>query len=388
MEHNTLADDLLSEIQGESLQSLLTSLQDEVTPLGATGIPTLDAQLTFRNPRKTSQSPLNRGDVLEIQASASSGKSYLTYLLVIACILPQTYRSLSFPGWDKSAVVYDTEGTFDISRLHHVLRTRIHQILQSFDLSELPEPIDECVETIARQCLPRLFVCRPTSTFQLATSILHFPDMHAENELFQKSEVALLVVDSLSSFYWNDRFTMEQFRGQKSGASPVSNPLKYVLDALQHVRNTINPVMVLTNWGLNPLNKPSPDTGTLPSPFYKQHLHLLPSLFAQDASEHGQMQSNIPSMACDTPISNVGELMPPEAQPRPAETFDPESRLAITHHITLQSSFPSVLNSDAIDRALEHWEDASHVPGKCEVQGYVKTPGVSVIGRFSFTTQG
>ncbi|KAK7694874.1 hypothetical protein QCA50_002062 [Cerrena zonata] len=374
MDSTTLADELLAEIQGESLQFLLSSVRDDAVPLGSAGLPALDARLSAVSPHGT---PLSRGDILEIQGAAGSGKTHLVYLLLATCVMPRSYRSLTLPGWDKAAVVYDTEGTFDMCRFTDILRTRISETLQTFEPNELPGPLEGCVETIAQQCSAKLFVSRPSSTIQLATSILHLPDLHAEHHDFRHIEVALLVVDSLSSFYWDDRFTMEQLRGQQSGSRNSLNPLHHVLHALQHVKKNVNPVMVLTNWGLNPLHKLSPETK---SPFYRQHLHLLPS-FNDDYSHSTQRGTQLTAVTSSViPPHNDASSSPPH---NPV-VIDAGSRFPITHHITLQYLPLDQLTRDALDGRLEEWRCRSHVHEKSEVLGFVRTFGVAEVGRFSF----
>lgn len=345
-------------------------------PLGSTGLPALDARLSAVNTRGV---PLSRGDILEIQAAAGSGKTHLVYLLLATCVLLRSYRSLTLPGWGKAAVVYDTEGTFDMCRFSDVLCTRISESLQAFEPADLPGTLENCVETIAQQCTAKLFVSRPSSTIQLATSILHLPDLHADHHDFRHSEIALLVVDSLSAFYWDDRFTMEQLRAQQSGLRNTPNPLQRVLHALQYVKKKINPVMVLTNWGLNILHKPSPEAN---SPFYRQHLQL-PS-FSDDNSystERGTQLTSLTSSAI--PPHNDAPASPPLRQPI---VTDAGTRFPITHHITLQYVPLDYLTRDVLEEQLAQRPYRSHTPVKNEVQGFVRTFGLKEVGRFSFST--
>ena len=91
----------------------------------------------------------------------------------------------------------------------------------------------------------------------------------------------MLVIDSISAFYWPDRYTGEQMRASAvqtdpsvSGATAATasvgtanavNPMHHVLTALERVRRALGVVTVMTNWGLNPVPAAQ-------SPFYRQHL--------------------------------------------------------------------------------------------------------------------
>ena len=327
----------------------------------------------------TRGAPLSRGDILEIQGAAGSGKTHLVYSLLATCVLPRNYRSLTLPGWEKAAVIYDTEGTFDMCRFNDVLNTRVSKALEAFERTELPGSLEDCVETIVQRCSAKLFISRPSSTIELATSIFHLPDLHAEHHDFRHNEVALVVVDSLSAFYWEDRFAMEQLRGQPSNSRNIPNPLHRVLHALHHVKKKINPIMVLTNWGLNTLHQPS---STSPSPFYKQHLNLPSFNDDHPPSTQRGTQSNALMSSTMPPLNDA----PASSPPRHSVVNDTASRFPITHHITLQSLPSNSLTLDAVRDHLEQWHRHSHVPEKNETQGFVRTYGRKEVGRFSFST--
>lgn len=317
-------------------------------------------------------SSLNRGDVIEVQGPAASGKTQLLYHLAACCILPKEVKVMSadghaestvhLGGWYRSVVVFDCEGRWDTRRLHTILVTRLNLLCSKTQLPPLPHKSDSTVSLIALESLSRLHVFRPTSSFQLAATLQNLPKYHAEK--MQNEEMRLLLVDSISSFYWVDRWQAERSDSKKSFRP---NPLKHVLRCLQDVRRSHGPVIVLTNWGLNPLSSATSSVSS--TPFFKQHLITpFPAPF-------------------DTP-------------PRPSSGH--LDQLTLNYHITLPFPFVSQLHPDLIGldgdlghesgmlaRALRD-ERRQEVVRRGEIGGFVRIPHVgrgqdgNLIGRFGF----
>lgn len=236
-----------------------------VNPLAPTQINALDAYCcsTGSNP-SSPHSPLKRGDVIEIQGPPASGKTHLTYHLVATCVLPRLHRSIDLHGWEKAAVVFDTDGSFDIRRFKQVLVGRLQKLISA---EEIP--------TTTEECLGRLALVRVASTLHLAVSILNSPSYVAR--LFPSSELGMFVVDSLSTFHWPDRFAAERPADDTSNNRPpaTNNRFRNVVMALRKIRSTLSPVIVLTNWGLTPTSRAAG-----PPTYYRQHLNPWPDPFS------------------------------------------------------------------------------------------------------------
>lgn len=304
------------------------------SPLGSTHIPALDAHFFATvNHHPSPLSSLNRGDVIEIQGPTCSGKTSLVYHLLMTCIIPTSQG-----GWGKSACVFDTDGAFDIIRLSHLILSR---------LVELSLPLETAKE-LAEFGLQNLHIFRPTSSIQLAATLVNLPAYQTSN--LPDSEVAMVVVDSVSAFYWPDRFTVEQARGPDDSSKSndtIHNPLHHVLAALQAYRVSHNPVMILTNWGLNPIAKPDSPIST---PFYRQHLFPFPSPFTA---------------------------------PRPdtsASDYAPHT-LSLTHHITLPFLALARPNANA---TIEEFAVMGGTGKKEGTTGLVRTPGNVRVDQFTF----
>jgi DNA-repair protein XRCC2 len=205
-------------------------------------------------------SSLHRGDILEIQGSSGSGKSHLLYYLICSCILP-----LRFGGWNKITVVFDTDRTFDIHRLETILRGRLIHIFSS-DQSSTGQVISVALHNV--------HIFRPQSSYQLAAGLANLSSYHMSN--LPTSEIALLAIDSLGSFFWQDRFAIERQSNTNPLATPIhtpsTHPLQTVLTALSSFRKSHHPVTIIVNRELGPA-----DSVRLPFQLYKEPLPSFPN---------------------------------------------------------------------------------------------------------------
>ena len=245
---------------------------------------------------------LNRGDVIEIQGPASSGKTHLLYHILLSALVPVSPSA----GTEIAAVVYDTDASFDIQRFRRLLLSRI---------SRLPSRTLDTRECV-RRSLARLHLFRPASLIQLAASIANLPAYHSS--CMPNQEIAVLAIDSVSTFHWADRFSAEQLR---INALPMVPPLHHVLNAIQSVRRSHGPLAVLTNWALN--SAPSRSES-----LYKQHLSPFPALEDGIADLGAKVLSNIDHSS--------------------------SSPFHLTHHITLSSPSSNPLPAAPPDDVLLH----------------------------------
>ncbi|KAI0778512.1 hypothetical protein BD413DRAFT_110217 [Trametes elegans] len=367
---------LLAEIPTESLQSLLASVRSETSLPGLTHIPGLDTHLASVNVRRTSRDwPLNRGDVIEVQGPAASGKTHLIYHMLVTCLLPERYSGTELGGWGKAAILCDADGNFDVRRLHRLLVSRLRRFLGEDD----PNNPAMGLEDMATECLRHLHVFRPTSSAQLAITLHRLTAYHATQPRLQNKEIGILAIDSMSAFYWRDRYTLEQIRDAADSSSRANlphNPLLHVVQALAKLRLSHRPVTILSNWGLNPLSKPSAN-GAMESPFYKQHLSPFPAPFEPHGAAEGLSSISASQHLQDDAALRTGMS--------PARPLRPREALPLHCHITLHPStidpFPA---SFSVADALHHEHMRSVLVNKGEIRGLVRIPGDETLGEFTF----
>ncbi|GJE85767.1 RecA-like domain-containing protein [Phanerochaete sordida] len=335
------ADSLLQEIQHESLQTLLLSVRHgtlesehasslrreenrDLPPPGED--PPIDGEAPQLDPAPPMRPLLSRGNLIELQGSSGSGKSHLVYAAIVTCILPQHHAQLDLDGWDQAAVVLDTDESFDLRRVCQLLDARIHAAV-----AKDPMVDDSDIAAIRDESLRNLHVFYPQSSIQLATTLLALPSYHWNEPHIQHREMGLVVVDSLSTFYWEDRYTVEQLRsGQKSSGVDIRTPFRHVISALEDLMSTHRPLMLVTNWGLSPLNKDAAHSED--APYFRQHLYPMPPGFGEPEPVESVTQL-APTM------SEFRQTLPPESSTvEPSHPRGPSRTLAtlpLTHHITL-----------------------------------------------------
>ncbi|KAG7099319.1 hypothetical protein E1B28_001177 [Marasmius oreades] len=317
---------LLEEIHHESLQQLLNGIRSQSELVLVPGL------------------PLTPGNVLEVQGASGSGKTHLLYAAIIICISPATGG-----GWGKGAVLFDSDNSFDLNRFKSLFTSHVAHSLHS-------TPFSQTLQTLVDRCLNSLHIFRPSSSDQLASSILHLPLYHSSQMMRQ--EIGLIAIDSLSAFYWPDRYAIEQLRS-RAGYNTVkdaSNPLRHILIALERIRVMYRPLIIFTNWGLT-FSQPELQHSMSHFKFYKQHLHPLTSLSADDGH---------------LPVPHGSMLLP------------------LSHHITLTSTpaIQSHLKPDhRADTEDEETLGSARTKQKCMVIGAVRIPGVPEVVKFSFAIE-
>ncbi|KAF5377455.1 hypothetical protein D9615_005308 [Tricholomella constricta] len=351
---------MLHHIYSDSLAHLLTSVlsKSHFTPvflsshsshltlaftasvLGLTHIRALDAHLFSTAKNSSSLSSLNHGDVIEIQGAPSSGKTHLLYHLLINCITPSGHHSINLGGWDKAAVVFDMDHSFDIVRFNRLLQGRLTRLMGGSA---------SAIEAIAQRSLEKLRIFRPCSSSQLAVTISHlaeYQSTHLPNE-----EIGIVAIDSMSAHYWPDRFFAEQIRTAAASPEHPRNvdipPLQHVLLALESFRRSHGPVILLTNWGLHLVSNSNPI-------LYRQHLHPFPAPF--------------PHSHPPTPHHDVNATIPQE------------NLLRLTCHITLHQDMSRA--SGAVSKEVS-WDMEESA-----IVGLVRTPNHPTVHKFLLSITG
>ncbi|XP_030302133.1 DNA repair protein XRCC2 [Calypte anna] len=119
------------------------------------------------------------GDVIEFHGPEGTGKTEMLYHLIARCIIPK-----SGGGLEAEAMFIDTDYHFDLLRLVTILESRLAQR----------------TEEMIKQCLGRLFLVNCNSSTHLLLTLYSL-----ENMFCTHPSLCLLILDSLSAFYWIDR---------------------------------------------------------------------------------------------------------------------------------------------------------------------------------------
>lgn len=207
-------------------------------------------------------------------------------------------------------VVCDCDGRWSVRRLHRIMSTYVHERLSTLSehitrddpASSLPSYTPTVTE-ILEQALKRIHVFRPTSTVSLAATLMALPAYHRSR--MPDEEIGMLMVDSLSAFFWADRWAAEQAEQASQLAAEIppaphaststsaapdkppppplrsdANPLRHVLTAILQLRRSLGMLTFLTNWGLTTLESQLPSSIA----YFRQHLRApYPAPFEADA---------------------------------------------------------------------------------------------------------
>lgn len=146
--------------------------------------------------------------IIELTSRQSAaGKTNLLYYLTALATLPH-----EVDGKQSAVVWIDNDGRFSASRLSQVLR---HHLLQKSDTADNTERSGKITaDSIVIQALTHVHVFRPQSSSQVL-SILESLPSYLLNQTRHKSSfrpLGLLIIDSATAFYAQDRFDAEMAR--------------------------------------------------------------------------------------------------------------------------------------------------------------------------------
>ncbi|XP_072042597.1 DNA repair protein XRCC2-like [Amphiura filiformis] len=183
--------------------------------------------------------PLQPGNVIELYGTTCCAKTEILYHLICQCILPASWQGIELNGHSVGVVFVDTEYQFSMLRLFAILEKRILQNLDKFKMDNVDTdaeiPSGEEVENFIKTSLSKFHLVRCSSSEQLIISL------HSLESLFANHpEICVLMLDSLSAFYWIDRTNAGD-----SGTAQETMQRKMV-DVLQRLIQEYNLVLFAT----------------------------------------------------------------------------------------------------------------------------------------------
>ncbi|XP_012538532.1 DNA repair protein XRCC2 isoform X2 [Monomorium pharaonis] len=135
--------------------------------------------------------------VIEIVGASSTGKTLLLCQFIARCILPAQYRGIKIDGCDACAILIDTLGHVQISKITELMTFTIRD---AFQAANVQPPSVETVDYIVNKSLENLTVisCCNNNQLQLTLHTL-------EDELLINERIALLAIDNILAYYWQAR---------------------------------------------------------------------------------------------------------------------------------------------------------------------------------------
>ncbi|XP_049831146.1 DNA repair protein XRCC2-like [Schistocerca gregaria] len=140
-------------------------------------------------------------DVIEITGDPSCGKTLLVTKFLVKCVLPKEWGKFHIGGLNVGAILMDTDHHFHLLKLVnlmelHLMKCRTH----SEDVEDNKTVLDSAtVEKIIKESLRKLIIlkCYDSAQYQITLYSL-------ERLLSVNRYVSLLVLDSITAYYWQD----------------------------------------------------------------------------------------------------------------------------------------------------------------------------------------
>ncbi|QRV82504.1 DNA-repair protein XRCC2 [Ceratobasidium sp. AG-Ba] len=354
-------------IRRQSGLHLFNQVKHKTNPPGNSFIEGFDSHILRALPQLEQTSPNStwaRGDIIEIQGPAASGKTHLLYFWAMTCVLPYTAAlrnedserafEVLLGGRNNSVVVCDCDARWSMIRLRTIISRYLHERLalavtnsQSDGDDEMHDTAPATISDVIARVLKRVHVFRPTSTLSLAATLAALPNYH--KTYMPDEAIGMLMIDSISTFHSLDRWTSEQLEKvpqTPAGLPPAPdqpaalqfpelrtniNPLRHVLTVVLELRRSLGMITFFTNWGIHTIDS------TLPSsiPYYKQHLRA--------------------------------------PYPSPFDAESPRGKYPLTHHITIPQQGPAPFDAGtSLEEAMDD-QNRNESLGRMRLRAFVRT---------------
>ena len=207
--------------------------------------------------------------IIEITSpSSNDGKSQFLYYMITISILPKDIEGIQLGGQDAAVVVLDTETRFHVPRLVQVMRhhisSRISSVLdkgqKTIDtLVTATTPGSDYIETTIAEALKHVHIFHPQSLPSLIATVHSLPgylfDPHAHSSSHKR--VASIILDSASSFYWQDKAEMEMASlppdsdARDAAGSRSQSHYVALASAIRKASAALKAPVVYTTWNLS-----------------------------------------------------------------------------------------------------------------------------------------
>lgn len=139
---------------------------------------------------------IDNKSTIEIVGASSTGKTLLLCQFVAKCILPARYKGIRIDGCDACAILIDTLGHIQMSKIAELMTSKICGAYRVADV----QPPAETVDHIVNKSLENLIVISCCNNDQLQLTLHTLEDEFLSNE-----RIALLAIDNILAYYWQAR---------------------------------------------------------------------------------------------------------------------------------------------------------------------------------------
>lgn len=168
--------------------------------------------------------------VLEISSSVSAaGKTQLLYYLTALAVLPGQHGDTTVGGQEAAVVYIDADDRFDAERLRAVARSLVQQAQISNSDSEegtdgqdtTRSLLNDEVDALVTYSLQHVHVFHPQSSSALLATLssLHTYLYDLPRHYSASRRLQMIVIDSATAFFWQDRLRDEVARTEDIGRS-------------------------------------------------------------------------------------------------------------------------------------------------------------------------
>lgn len=177
---------------------------------------------------------------IEIAGASSTGKTLLLCQFLAKCILPVQYKEIKISGCNVCAIIIDTLGHIHISKITEFMIAMIHSAYQNIGAIA---PV-ETVNAIVNKSLENLSVvkCYNNDQFQITLNML-------ESELLSNEKIALLAIDNITAYYWQERW--------KKSVLTMDFYVKGLVKLIRTCTSQFRIITVYTKWD-RPVSKSEP----------------------------------------------------------------------------------------------------------------------------------
>jgi DNA-repair protein XRCC2 len=166
--------------------------------------------------------PVQVKDVIELYGDSGTGKTQILFHLIANCILPPNWKGVSLGGRGVGVIFVDTDYHFSLFRLVEILEERIKS---SFSQQESPMINITAQQSFIKSCLARLIVAKYNSSEELLDAMHNFDKI-----LCNRTDICVMMIDSVSAFYWQDRSGGETYEGREKYQKKLIGLLKRYID--------------------------------------------------------------------------------------------------------------------------------------------------------------